>query len=127
MDATTGVVKLRAQFANAKSELLPGQFVRVRLDGASLKDALAVPQGAVLSTQQGPMVWVIGQDDTVSPRPLTLGEQVGDSYLVEAGLDGGERVVTEGIIKVRPGMTVRVRGETTAATPSPAADKEPKS
>jgi len=125
IDATTGVVKLRAEFPNPKSDLLPGQFVRVHLDGASLKDALAIPQGAVLSTQQGAMVWVIGADDKVSPQPVTLGDQIGNNYLVEAGLKGGERIITEGIIKVRPGMTVRVRGEATAT--AAVVDKEPRS
>ena len=127
VDTATGVVKLRAEFKNPRTELLPGQFVRVRLEGARLKDALAVPQGAVLSTQQGPIVWVIDAAGAVSPRPLTLGEQVGDSYLVEAGLEGGERIITEGIIKVRPGMTVRVRGEATADNAAPAAEKGPQS
>ena len=51
------------------------------------------------------MVWVIGADDKVSPQPVTLGDQIGNNYLVEAGLKGGERIITEGIIKVRPGMT----------------------
>ncbi len=127
VDATTGVVKVRAAFPNPQGELLPGQFVRVRLEGASLKDALAVPQAAVLSTQQGPMVWVLDASNTAQPRPLSLGEQIGNAFLVENGLEGNERIVTEGIIKVRPGMTVRVRGGQTAETPAPAAEKGPNS
>ena len=71
------------------------------------------------------MVWVIGADDKVSPQPVTLGDQIGNNYLVEAGLKGGERIITEGIIKVRPGMTVRVRGEATAT--AAVVDKEPRS
>jgi membrane fusion protein (multidrug efflux system) len=127
VDSTTGVVKVRAQFPNPKSELLPGQFVRVRLEGASLKGALIVPQHAVLTTQQGPMVWVIGKGDTVTPRALTLGDQIGDNYLVEGGLEDGERIVTEGINKVRPGMAVHVRAEAMAETPVQDAGKEPRS
>ncbi|MFP5240022.1 MAG: efflux RND transporter periplasmic adaptor subunit [Acidobacteriota bacterium] len=115
VDTNTGVVKLRAEFANPEAEVLPGQFVRVRLNGARLKDVIAIPQAAVLQTQQGALVWVVGQDNVVQPRPVALGELMGNSYLVESGLEAGERIITEGVIKVRPGVQVAVRGEATAA------------
>ena len=111
VDSTTGVVKVRAEFANPDGLVLPGQFVRVRLEGARYKDVMAVPQGAVLNTQQGAMVWTVDDKNQIAPRPVVLGETVGNDYLVEKGLAPGERIVAEGIIKVRPGMTVRVRGE----------------
>ena len=116
VDQTTGVVKYRAEFPNPENTVMPGQFVRVRLNGAFLKDAMTVPQGAVLVTQQGTMVWVVDAAGVVSPRPVVLGRTEGNNYLVEKGLEPGERVVTEGIIKVRPGMTVTVRGD---APPAP--------
>lgn len=115
VDPTTGVVKVRAEFKNPDAGVLPGQFVRVHLEGARFKDVLAVPQGAVLNTQQGAMVWTLDDKNQVSPRPIVLGQAVGNTYLVEKGLAGGDRIVSEGIIKVRPGMTVRVRGADTAA------------
>lgn len=120
VDTTTGVVKVRAVFPNAAGAILPGQFVRVHLEGARYKDAVSVPQGAVLNTQQGAMVWTIDDKDQIAPRPVVLGDTVGNDYLIEQGLNPGERVVVEGVIKVRPGMTVRVRENTpaTAATPS---------
>ena len=117
VDTATGVVKLRAVFPNVDGSVLPGQFVRVRLEGARYKDVLSVPQGAVLNTQQGAMVWSIDNKDQIAPRPVVLGESVGNDYLVEQGLVPGERIVVEGVIKVRPGLTVRVRDDavTTAA------------
>lgn len=119
VDPTTGVVKVRAEFKNPDGAVLPGQFVRVRLEGARYKDVLAVPQGAVLNTQQGAMVWTLDDKNQVAPRPVVLGDAVGNDYLIEQGLSDGDRVVAEGVIKVRPGMTVRVRGDAPAA----AADK----
>lgn len=139
VDATTGVVKVRAQFPNADFAVLPGQFVRVHLEGAQYKDVLAVPQTAVLNTQQGAMVWTIDDKDRIAPRPVALGDAVGNDYIVEKGLAPGERIVTEGVIKVRPGMTVKVRapetplaasgaaGQTKAASADQAAAKEPRS
>jgi len=115
VDATTGVVKVRAEFKNPDGSVLPGQFVRVRLEGAHYKDALAVPQGAVLNTQQGAMVWVLDAANKVSPRPIVLGQSVGNDYLVDKGLINGDRIVAEGIIKVRPGMIVRVRQDNAPA------------
>jgi len=125
VDTSTGVVKFRAEFPNPDGTVMPGQFVRVRLDGAALKDALLVPQGAVLTTQQGTMVWVVDDQGVVSPRPVVLGRTEGNGYLVEKGLEAGDRVISEGIIKVRPGMTVTVRGDAPAAPPQAAAPQAP--
>lgn len=121
VDAATGVVKVRAEFANPDGLVLPGQFVRVRLEGARYKDVLSVPQGAVLNTQQGAMVWTVDDKNQIAPRPVVLGETVGNAYLIEKGLEPGERVVAEGVIKVRPGMTVSVRGD----APAPSAQAAP--
>jgi membrane fusion protein, multidrug efflux system len=98
--------------------VLPGQFVRVFLSGVHLKDALVIPQGAVLQTQQGALVWTVGADSIVQPRPVVLGEQHGNNYLIESGLEAGERIITEGIIKVRPGIPVTVRGAAPAGAPA---------
>ncbi len=115
VDPATGVVKIRAEFPNTEADVLPGQYVRVRLSGMRLVAALAVPQGAVLQTQMGTLVWVLDQNNVVQPRPVTLGEQIGNTYLVEKGLEDGERIIVEGVIKVRPGVTVNVKPEGDAA------------
>jgi membrane fusion protein (multidrug efflux system) len=116
VNSATGVVKIRAEFPNPDLEVLPGQFVRVHLEGARYKDALAVPQDAVLSTQQGAMVWTIDDKDQIAPRPVLLGDAVGNQYLIEGGLAPGERIVIEGVVKVRPGLTVKVRENDVAKT-----------
>ena len=123
VDESTGVVKVRAVFPNPESDALPGQFVRVHLEGAYYAGAMAIPQPAVLNTQQGAMVWTLDDRNMVKPRMITLGDPVGNDYLVEEGLSEGERVITEGVITVRPDMNVRVRGEEkTAAAQTPPAD-----
>jgi len=126
VDTATGVVKVRAEFPNADGGLLPGAFVRVHLDGAHYKDVLSVPQGAVLNTQQGAMVWTVDDNKQIAPRPVVLGETVGNDYIIEKGLAPGERIVAEGVIKVRPGMTVQVREETPAQAAAPQAAEQKK-
>ena len=122
VDGPTGVVKARAEVPNPGGEILPGQFVRVKLKGARLLQALAIPQRAVLRTEQGTMVWVVDGAGVVAPRPVTLGETLDNNYLVEQGLKNGDRVIVEGIIKVRPGATVRPKEEIPAVA-SATADK----
>jgi len=119
VDAQTGVVKARAEVPNPQGELMPGQFVRARLTGAVLRQAMAIPQGAVLQTQQGAMVWVVNAQNTVEPRIVTLGETLGNNYLLESGLASGERIVVEGVIKVHPGAPVNPREAGTAPAPAP--------
>lgn len=121
VDTQTGVVKVRAEVPNPNGELMPGQFVRARLTGAVLKQSMAIPQGAVLQTQQGPMVWVVSGQNVAQPRIITLGNTLGNSYLVEKGLEPGERIVVEGVIKVHPGAPVNPREA--GKTDAPAADQ----
>lgn len=118
VDQQTGVVKARAEAPNPNGDILPGQFVRVRLEGAVLKQAMTVPQGSVLRTQQGPMVWVVNAQNVVEPRPVTLGTTLGNDYLLEGGVASGDRVVVEGVIKVRPGAAVNPREAGKPAAPA---------
>lgn len=74
VESATGVVKVRAQFPNNDGAILPGQFVRVHLDGAHYKNVVAIPQGAVLNTQQGAMVWTIDDQNQIAARPVVLGD-----------------------------------------------------
>lgn len=108
VDPLTGTIRVRAEFPNPDAEVLPGQFARVVMTGAVYTNALAIPQRAVLQTQQGPMVWVIGQGDIAEPRPVEIGLPVGSDYIVEKGLAPGERYVVEGLLKVRPGQPVTI-------------------
>lgn len=107
VDASTGTIRSRATFANPDGSILPGQFVRVILQGAQRSNAIAVPQRAVLTSQQGKMVWVVGADNKVQPRPITVSQDVGLNVLVESGLKAGDKVVVDNIIKLRPGADVK--------------------
>lgn len=107
VDETTGQVTLRAEFPNPDNALLPGLYVRIRIEQAVRNDALAIPQMSVLRDEQGnAQVYVIGADDTVAPRPVTLGTSFGNRWLVEDGLEAGEHVVVEGVQKLYPGAKV---------------------
>lgn len=104
----TSVVASRAEFDNPDLFVLPGQFVRVTLSGMVLKNAILVPQQAVIQTQKGSMVVVVGKDDKAEMRPVDLGDNYGDSFLLNKGLEPGERIVIEGGNKAVPGQPVRV-------------------
>lgn len=106
IDSSTGTVRSRATFANPEAKVLPGQFVRVLLQGAKRANAITVPQRAVLTTQQGKMVWVVA-DNKAQPRPITTSQEVGMNVLVESGLKAGDQIIVDNIIKLRPGAEVK--------------------
>lgn len=108
VDPSTGSIALRALFPNPKGELLPGMFVRARLEEAVDPRALLVPQVGVARDQKGlPVALVVGADGKVERRQLTTDRAVGDAWLVTGGLQAGEQVIVEGLQKVRPGAPVK--------------------
>jgi multidrug efflux system membrane fusion protein len=109
VDTSTGTIKLKGTFANPERTLWPGQFVRVTLRLATQSNALVVPSQAVQSGQEGPFVYVVQPDKAVESRPVTPGPRVGQDILIETGLKAGEVVVTEGQLRLAPGMKVRIR------------------
>lgn len=118
VDPTTGSVVLRAIFPNPNRQLLPGMFVRARLTQAVKRDALLVPQRGVLRNQRGePYVLVVGDDGTVAQRSITTDRAIGNEWLVTSGLAPGERVVVDGLQKVRPGVQVRAVAAAEQAKP----------
>lgn len=122
VDPQTGTVETRATFANPDGRLLTGQFVRVSLRGLLQKGALTVPQRAVQQGQQGKFVFVIGADDTVEARPIQPGDWQKEDWVVESGLQAGDRVVVDGAVKLRPGAKVKV-AEAAPAEAAPPAGK----
>ena len=106
VQADTGVIKARASFANGRNEIMPGQYVRIYMDGDVLTDAILIPQSAVMVTQKGTFVMVVGEGNVVSPRAVKVSDSIGDSYLVDEGLKDGERIVSTGLLKARPGSKV---------------------
>lgn len=107
VDATTGQVTLRAEFPNPNRDLLPGLYVRVRIEQAVRKDALSIPQRAVQRDATGAaMVFVVGAENKAEAKPLTLGPALDDQWIVEKGLAAGDKVIVEGGQKLQPGMVV---------------------
>ena len=105
----TSSLAMKAQFANPNNSrlLMPGQFVRVRLVGATYKNAVLIPSSAVLNTPNGKIVYVVDENNAVTPRPVQ-GELQDNMYIITDGLKGGETVVSGGLIKMKPGMQVTV-------------------
>ena len=106
VDLKTGTLSIIAEFPNPKALLRPGQFGRVRLAATVAENALLVPQKAVTEMQSAKIVYVVGDNNKVALRSVTLGERVGQDYIVTEGVKAGERIVVEGLQKVRPGDTV---------------------
>jgi multidrug efflux system membrane fusion protein len=109
VDTNTGTVLLKAAFPNEDERLWPGQFLNVTLTLATRADTLMIPGRAVQSGQDGKYVFVVRDDGTVEPRTVTLGNAVGEEVVVEDGLVAGERVVTDGQLRLAPGMAVDIK------------------
>jgi len=106
VDPNTGTIRLVAAFPNPGNILRPGQYGRVRIQTSVSKDALLVPQSALQDLQGGYQVAVVGTDNKVSIRPVKAGEKVGTMWVINEGLKPGERVIVEGVGKVKDGTTV---------------------
>lgn len=106
IDASTGTVKLRAEFANQDEKLFPSQFVNVELYVETLHGVVTAPLAAIQRGPQGPFVYVIKPDNTVTSRPVKLGSSAHDRVVVKSGLQSGDRVVTEGADRLREGASV---------------------
>jgi len=108
IDVSTGTVRLRASFSNAQGKLFPNQFVNVKMVVDTLHNAVIVPTAAVQRATQGTIVYVVNDDNTASVRAVTLGATEGESTSIESGLKAGERVVTDGVDRIREGAKVEV-------------------
>lgn len=112
----TGTALLRAVFPNPDGKLVPGQFIRVELIGLVRNAAILVPQTAVMQSPAGASVYLVDAEGKAESRAVVLGQWYGDRWLIESGLKVGDRVVTEGMQKVRPGAPVTIL--TAAAAPA---------
>lgn len=104
--ASRGAIAARAEFPNPNGELLPGENVTIRGRTIETLDRVVIPQRAVGQDQEGRYVMVVGADDTVARRAVELGIRDGADWTVADGLEAGERVIVEGLQKVRPGAKV---------------------
>lgn len=108
VDETTGSITIRAIFPNPNEELLPGMFVRAKLEEGIRRDSILVPQQGVTRTPRGEAtVMVVGADEKVEPRIITANQAIGDKWLVTSGLKAGDRVIVTGLQKIKPGIPVK--------------------
>jgi membrane fusion protein (multidrug efflux system) len=107
VDVKTGTLRVRAEFPNPRKMLRPGMFARIRVDLGVRPDSIVVPQRALAELQGNNFVWVISADNKAIQRAVKVGNLIGSSVLILEGLKPGERVVVEGLQKVREGATVR--------------------
>lgn len=108
VDSTTGQVTQRAEFPNARRDLLPGMYVRVRIEQAVRENAITVPQRSIVRNADGkPLVYVVKADDTAEARPIELGQALETEWVVEKGLNAGDKVVVDGAQKVQPGGKIK--------------------
>jgi membrane fusion protein (multidrug efflux system) len=128
VDVKTGTLRLEGQFPNPGNILRPGQFARVRAVTKTRSGAVLVPQRAVTELQGSYQLAVVGKDNKVEIRPVKVGDRIGTEWIITTGLKPGERVVAEGIQKVKAGMTVNPKPfkAISQAKPAPAAKPQPR-
>ena len=119
----TGSRQTRITFPNPDRNLLPGQFVKVRFTGDTKTDAVLIPQRAVLQGLQGPFVYVVGPDEKVQIRDVVASTWKGDQWMIDGGLNAGDRVVVNGLMMIGPGAPVKA--VPWKATTAPATDPVP--
>ena len=107
VDPKTGTLRVRAAFANSRKILRPGMFGRINVDLGVRPDSILVPEKSVSELQGKNFVWIVGPDNKASQRPVKVGKQIGGKLLIEEGLKPGDRIVVEGLQKVRDGVVVK--------------------
>lgn len=108
IDTTTGTVKLKARFENQDDRLFPNQFVNARLKVSTLRDAIVIPAAALQMGNEGSFVWVVNSDNKVSKKIVTLEFQDSEKVVIKAGLEVGDKVVTDGIDRLTEGAKVEI-------------------
>ena len=109
VDSSTGTIQLKATFPNSDNRLWPGQFLNVLLTLTTEPNAAVVPSQAIQTGQQGAYVFVVKPDLTVEARPIAVGRALDGETVVQKGLTAGERVVTEGQVRLVPGAKVQIK------------------
>ena len=118
---TTGDISARATFDNSDNTIMPGQYVRVFMMGDVLLNAVIIPQNAVMITDSGAFVIVVDKQNVAHRTPVKISTSIGQDYLLESGLKGGERIVVDGMLKAGDGTTVRYDDPNASKDGKPAA------
>ena len=106
VDLNSGTVRVRAVLKNAEAQLIPGQFIRARVEGVQLSNVVSIPRKAVMSSAQGQFIWLVNGEQKVEFRPVQVGRSFGNNIIVTEGLAPGDRYIVEGVLKVQPGIQV---------------------
>lgn len=119
IDPSSGTASLRAEFPNPGYVLVPGQFVRARIIAGTIPNGITVPQRAVTLSNRGATVMVVGPKNIAEARSVKLGELIGGDWIVTSGLKVGDRVIVNGLQKVRPGAPVSIAAPALPAKTQP--------
>ena len=120
----TGTSEARAEIANPGNLLRPGEFARVVLAGAVRPNAIVIPQRAVLESPKGKFAYIVNAESRAEPRPLDVGDWTGNGWIINSGLQPGDRVIVDGVLKIGPGAPVKVADDA-AAPAAPSGKKAP--
>ncbi len=121
----TGTADARAELPNPDGALRPGQFVRVLVKGAQRPGAILVPQRAVLEGPQGKFVYVVDAESKAAIKPVQVGDWSGDSWVINSGLDAGDKVIVDGVMKIGPGAPVKIAEPKAPGAAPPGAPAKP--
>jgi membrane fusion protein (multidrug efflux system) len=124
VDPKLGTVQLRAEFGNSNGKWLPGQYLKVQVL-AGEQQAFLVPQAAVVQTEQDRFVWVVGPDNKANMRPVKTANWIGSNWVVTSGLQSGETIVVDNLMKLRPGSPVQPAPASGAPAASAGGKKAP--
>jgi membrane fusion protein, multidrug efflux system len=116
VERSSGTVRVRAVLRNAEGKLFPGQFIRAKVEGVSLANAVSVPRKAVMTSAQGAAVFVVDAEEKAQPHPVKIARNMGNNVIVTEGLKPGDRYIVEGaFMRVMPGMQVKAVSVDSAA------------
>jgi membrane fusion protein (multidrug efflux system) len=119
IDTRLGTQQLRAEFDNAHEQLLPGQFVTVRIAAGQRDNIFLVPQTAVIQTEKQNLVFVVDAQGKAQARPVKTGDWIDTDWAIMSGLNAGDRVIVDNLLKIQPGTAV-VEAPAAAAPNAPA-------
>ena len=106
VESRLGTIQMRAEFPNAQTELLPGQYVRVRVQGRTIAEAVTIPTSALLQSTQGRFVFVVDEKGLAQIRPVNVDEIIGAKAIIIGGLNAGDRIILDNLQRVRAGLLV---------------------
>lgn len=117
-DPATGTYQVRVQLPNPEGQLIPGMFVRARIKGAFRPDAIVVPQKAVQQTAKGHIVYIVNKENQAEIRPVRVGDWVGQDWIIDEGLQAGDRLIIDGFQRLAPGAPVQIQNANSPDAPA---------